>query len=243
MTSPIELIAKSLRVYRANTATLIGYSSWLLLPVATFVLLDFLPLTPFVQFLALILLAVELFLSFWVAIILVLLSNLYLKGEKPEHKKFSQKAKTLIAPVITVALLQLLITIGGLILLIVPAFLFIVWFSLSQFIVILDEKRGFDALQTSKSMVKGKFWKIVYLFFGGSVVIFFVYSICLSIIISVITAIQGVGLIDMLAGPIPLWMQILESVGEVVILPLVVVYLTAVYLEVKNNQLKHSMTP
>lgn len=235
MTSPLNLLNKSLRVYRTNAATLIGYSSWLLLPVATFVLLDFLPLTQFVQFLAFVLLIVELLLSFWVAIILVLFADAYLNGEKPEHKKLSQKAKDLIMPVLLVALLQILVTIGGLILLIIPGILFFVWFSLSQFTVMLDGKRGFEALQTSKSMVKGRFWKVVSLFFGGTVVIFFVYSICISVIISVITALQGVSLTDVLAGTIPLWMQILESVGEVIILPLVVVYLTAAYSYVRTS--------
>lgn len=235
MVAPLGLIVKSLQVYRSNTAMLLGYSSWLLLPVATFVLLDFLPLTPFVQFLAFVVLVAELFLSFWVAIILVLLANAYLKNEKPEHKKLSQKAKDLIMPVLLVALLQILVTVGGFILLIIPGILFFVWFSLSQFTVMLDGKRGFESLQTSKSMVKGRFWGIVYLFFGGTVVIFFVYSICISVIISVITALQGVNLTDVLAGPIPLWMQILESVGEVVILPLVVIYLTSAYSYVRTS--------
>jgi hypothetical protein len=125
--------------------------------------------------------------------------------------------------------------IGGLLLLIVPAFIFAVWFSFTQFIVILEGKRGAQALQASREFVTGKFWKTFFMIFGGIFLLLFGYSILLSILMSLISALKGINLVDMLTGPLPLWIQILESVGEVFFLPLIVIYLTSVYVELKTN--------
>ncbi|MBI4713699.1 hypothetical protein HY771_00720 [Candidatus Uhrbacteria bacterium] len=240
MSSPFELILKSVRLYRTNAATFLGYSAWLLIPFAGAVILGLLPLSPFAQLLAFLLMLVELFLSFWVVIILVLCADALLTGKKFEHGRFPKIAKTLIAPVLTVALLQTLILIGGLLLLVVPGFLFFVWFSFAQFTAILDGKRGLDALQTSKAMIKGKFWKVFLTIFGGTLFLFIVYSLILSLIMSLIAALQGVDLLDMLTGTLPLWIQVLESIGEVILLPLLVIFLTSVYLEVKSGEVVES---
>jgi hypothetical protein len=233
MSSPFELIAKSVRLYRANAATFLGYSAWLLLPFSGAVILELIPLSPFVQLLAFPLMLVELFLTFWIIIILILLTNSFLTEAKIDQKQFPKTAKMLIAPVLTVALLQTLIMIGGLLLLVIPAFLFFVWFSFAQFEAILNGKRGMNALQASKEIMKGKFWKIFLTLFGGTLFIFIVYSIILSLIMSIIAALQGVDLLDILTGTLPLWIQILESVGEVILLPLLVIYLTTVYVKVR----------
>lgn len=56
--------------------------------------------------------------------------------------------------------LGIIITFGA-ILLIIPAIIFGTWYSFSTLLV-LDKNMGIkDALKTSKSMVKGKFWKIL----------------------------------------------------------------------------------
>ncbi|MCM8804908.1 MAG: hypothetical protein NC833_06605 [Candidatus Omnitrophica bacterium] len=44
---------------------------------------------------------------------------------------------------------------------IVPGILFFIWFSLAIFILVFEERKGFDALFRSKHLVKGKFWEIL----------------------------------------------------------------------------------
>lgn len=49
----------------------------------------------------------------------------------------------------------------GLILLIIPAIIFAVWFSFSQFLVLDKNLKIKESLLKSKIMVKGKFWKVL----------------------------------------------------------------------------------
>ncbi len=74
-----------------------------------------------------------------------------------------------------------LIIIGGIVLLIIPAVIFGVWYSFSTFLV-LDKGMGIkEALRTSKMMVKGKFWKIL-----GRSVAFGLFSFVIAILLSII---------------------------------------------------------
>ena len=85
-------------------------------------------------------------------------------------------------------------------------------------------------------MVKDKFWRVFLTVIGGTFILFFSYSVILSVIMSLIAIVQGVNLVDMLTGTLPLWIQVLEAIGEVILLPLIVIYLTSVYLEVKSEK-------
>ena len=236
MSSPFELISKSVRLYKANASTFLGYSSWLLLTFTAFVLLGFFPLTQNVEFIAFVLSIAEIFVTLWVVIALAMCSKAFLSNQTNEIKKIAKIATSLMQPVLTVALLQILMLIGGFLLLVVPAFLFSVWFCFAQFNVIFDGKRGIGALQTSKDMVKDKFWRVFLTVIGGTFILFFSYSVILSVIMSLIAIVQGVNLVDMLTGTLPLWIQVLEAIGEVLLLPLIVIYLTSVYLEVKSEE-------
>ena len=69
---------------------------------------------------------------------------------------------------LSISLVVGLIFFGGAILLIIPAFIFGVWYSFSTFLV-LDKKLGIkESLKRSKAMVSGNFWRIVgrYFVFG-----------------------------------------------------------------------------
>lgn len=53
-----------------------------------------------------------------------------------------------------------LVILGGLILLIVPAIIFMVWFAFSQYVLILERKPIIASLKYSKKLVKGHFMKV-----------------------------------------------------------------------------------
>jgi hypothetical protein len=234
MRSTIELIRLSLKDYKQEAATLIGYSTWILLPFAAFVLLSLLPMSPVVQLLAFFLMVAELFFVIWVTITIALHAHAHIHGHPKNTDALSAKARALMAPMLTVILLQLLILIGGLLLLVVPMFIFAIWFGMSQFMVIFEGKRGLDALSASHELVRGRFWSSVAFIVGGPLIIMIIYSVILSLIISLISATQGVDTVELLLGELPLWVNVLEAVGEVFLLPLLMVYFTYVYLELKN---------
>lgn len=74
-----------------------------------------------------------------------------------------------------------LIVLLGILLLIIPGIMFGVWYSFCIWLVLDKQMRVFEALKTSKAMVKGRFWKI----FGRSAV-FGLFGFVVSIIISMV---------------------------------------------------------
>lgn len=78
-------------------------------------------------------------------------------------------------------LILVLIVLGGLLLLIIPGFIFAVWFSFAPLLV-LDKKMKFkEALNTSKSMIRGKFWKVL-----GRNFVFGLFTSLISFILTIV---------------------------------------------------------
>ncbi len=53
-----------------------------------------------------------------------------------------------------------LVIAGGIIMFIIPGIIFSVWFSLSAFVLINEDARGFNALKKSKAYVNGYWWRV-----------------------------------------------------------------------------------
>lgn len=58
-------------------------------------------------------------------------------------------------------LLQLLVVLGGILMLIIPGIIFAVWFTLANYIFAIDKERGVNALLKSRDYVRGYWWQIV----------------------------------------------------------------------------------
>ncbi|MEK7614991.1 MAG: hypothetical protein AAB431_01245 [Patescibacteria group bacterium] len=240
MRSPLALIAESAKTYKTDFPTFIGYSAWLLFPFAVFVLLDFLPDSPIVNVLEVILIIAELCLYVWIALILMLFAKARIKNEAIDSTLLPQKAKQLIQPVLLIAVLQFLMLVGGFILLIVPFFIFAVWFGLAQFTTVFENKRGLESLSASRALSKGRFWKTANRIIVGPLLLMVGYYILLALVISLLTAIQGVDPIELLAGEVPLWINVVEAIGQLFYVPIHVIYLTHVYLELTST---HATAP
>ncbi|MBI4458088.1 hypothetical protein HY633_03945 [Candidatus Uhrbacteria bacterium] len=63
-------------------------------------------------------------------------------------------------PFLWVTLLSAAAVFFGLILLVIPAFIFFVWYRYATYITVVDDVRGFAALQASKKLVSGRFWPV-----------------------------------------------------------------------------------
>lgn len=234
MKTPFELITHSLKDYKNNASTFIGFSAWLLLPFVATVLITLLPVTLFVQSLAVIIAIIEIFFIIWITIILSLCAFSSISGQTPNLATIPSQAKTMIVPILTINLLQLLVLLGGLFLLIIPVFIFAVWFGLAQFVALFENKTGFNALSSSRDLTRGRFWYSARLLIIGPLAILLIYSFLLSIIISIVSAFSGLNPTEFFVGDIPIWLNILEALGEIFLLPLVIIYLTHVYLELKQ---------
>lgn len=79
-------------------------------------------------------------------------------------------------PTIWTSALIVLAVIFGFVLLIIPALIFIVWFTYSFYIIIFEDKKGYITLKESKNLVSGRWWKTLWLllvptFFFGIIIL------------------------------------------------------------------------
>ena len=88
-------------------------------------------------------------------------SLLYNLKENTGIKESYKRGFKILGPYIWVYFLLTIIIAGGFLLFIIPGILFSIWFSLAIFILVFEERKGFNALFRSKHLVKGKFWGVL----------------------------------------------------------------------------------
>lgn len=98
---------------------------------------------------------VILVISLWIQVASV--NAIASSDQKPSISELLSKSWPMILPYLLAAILTGLAVFGGIILLIVPGIIFAVWFSFVTFTVVLDGKRGTEALKASKALVSGRF--------------------------------------------------------------------------------------
>lgn len=233
----LSLLNKSTALYRKEFTTLIGYSAWLLLPFAGFVILEVVPDSYPVQVLAFATMIVEFFLIIWVTVVLMLFAGGHLSNQPVDTRHLTEKAKTFIQPFLIITVLQVLILTGGLLLLIVPFFLFLVWFCLAHYCLVFENKHGLEALSASRELTKGRFWFVAVSCILTPLFIVLLYSIILALLVSFVSALQGIDPVELLAGDPPLWIDVLETVGQVFLMPFLVVYMTHVFVFLKESRM------
>jgi len=88
-------------------------------------------------------------------------SLLYNLKENTGIKESYKRGFKILGPYIWAYFLLTTIIAGGFLLFIIPGILFSIWFSLAIFILVFEERKGFNALFRSKYLVKGKFWGVL----------------------------------------------------------------------------------
>lgn len=124
---------------------------------------------------------------------------------------------------IWLATLLTLVTTGGLILLIIPGIIFAIWFSLSYFVLLLEDIRGVEAMKRSKAYVKGKWWAV----FGR-----LMFLIVVGFIVSVVLDFIAHGLAS---GIENIGRSIVTLLANAVIIPVAVAYSYLLYKDVSSG--------
>ena len=77
LASPFSVLAQSYRLYRANLWILVGYSAWLLFPIAGIYVLSFMPEHTWVSYVSAgIFTIAQILISIWLSILLILIIDL-----------------------------------------------------------------------------------------------------------------------------------------------------------------------
>lgn len=238
MSSPFATLADAFRLYRANAAVLGGYAAWLLLTAAAFVLLNLAPDGALNRVAFFAVQVADILLWLWVVTMTMLLTARIRSGAAVDVAALPRDAWARVGTVALAMLLQLVATLGGYLLLIIPGFVFLVWFAFAPQAAAIDGKRGLEALAHSRMLVSGRFFDVAWRLFVGPFALFVGYLAVVLVAVAVICAVAGTSLASLVANELPLWVDVLASVLEIFLLPLVYVYWGLVYLELKENDEK-----
>lgn len=186
------LMRESWALYKNNFALFAKIIAWLLIPSVILSLLPYFISNP-VAFLAanFILSLASWVLSVLITIALILVMDATIKKEPINLKNIYNLSYSKTFSGIIISILVSLAVGLGTLLLIIPGIIFSVWFSFSLYVLILENKKGTEALSASRELVKGKFWPILWRWLAPN----FVYGVILLIIILV-----PIYIIDFAAG-------------------------------------------
>ena len=171
--------------------------------------------------------------NFWVFIALIRhIKQSLLKETVEDWKTNINNSSKFIWPMLVVAILNIILVFFGSLLLIIPGIIFAVWFSFIYYIVLFENKTGVEALKTSKKLVVGRWWPILWrllipnLFFG----------------IMIVFASDIVSAPIKLALPENMWQLVLLSLVSTIVssisTPLVTTANIMIYFTAKQNPLK-----
>lgn len=124
--------------------------------------------------------------------------------------------------VILISILVGLAVVGGLILLIIPGLIFAVMFSVAIPVLVVENRRGTDAMSRSWNLVKGHFW----------------HAVGVIILAGIITAVVG-GIIGAIGNAISsnwfvVW--IFQSVAQIITAPYVAIVTVLLYLDLRARR-------
>ncbi|MFH1790224.1 MAG: hypothetical protein ABH832_04135 [bacterium] len=238
---PMEIIKQSLKLYQEKWRDFLPYLILLLVPYIAIATISIVSLylsviissSKFIS--SLIVLAVfvlSMLFSLWVSISLVQLIHKFLNDKKTQPinwKELLGSNSHLMWPVIWTSAIAILIIIGGTILFIIPGIIFSIWYAFVSYEVVLENKKGMEALAKSKELVKGRWFGIVYRLFAPALI--FIIAI-----IIVESATEYFLLFFLERG---LWMSVttgfLNSLFNVIITPLTTTAVIILYMNAKKN--------
>ncbi len=177
----------------------------------------------------LIVFAASLVFAIWVTIALARTMNDCLMARPTAWKEVFSSSSNLIWPAIYVSVLVTLIVLGGTLLLIIPGIIFAVWYSFAFYAVLFENAHGFDALKSSKSLVVGRWWAIVWRLAVAGIIFGFLNSVLSYILMSLVKLV-----------PLPMFLQstsanVLSSLASALTTPLSAAATLILYQSAKQN--------
>jgi hypothetical protein len=238
LTSPFLLLSNSLRVYKENFWTYLGYSAWLLLPMAAFLALDAVRYFWLEQILAIVITIIQILISLWVVVCLLKLTYGILTEKTVSSQTLSRDSVSRVPFLLATALLQSVIVLGGILLFVVPGFVFWVWYAFAQLSSVLDGSRPVESLTISREMVRGRFFPVLTRLLFGPILISIIYLAAVSTIYTSVSLSIGADPKSLLSDDLPAWIIALDGITEVIIFPLLLIYCVNLFHDLKKNPIK-----
>lgn len=172
MLSAIELLEKSWNLFKNGWRSLVPYMVLLFVPTLALSILGIVgaklatwspnSVMP-TNVIVLVAYVASLVFSIWVTVALTkALGTLEAGAPAEDWQAVFNATAPHMWPFIYTSILAGLVVIGGTLLFIVPGIIFAVWYAFVLYAVVLDDKRGMEALRASKAVVTGRWLAIVW---------------------------------------------------------------------------------
>lgn len=178
--STLELLKKSLSLYKNNKLVFLKYALLVIVPViVTSVSKIFFNLSlynnlsrPLLIIALVVVFLLNLATLLGCIIMVRIVYNRYQGNPIDSMIKEIKLALPLLLPTLWIVLLFKAIKFAGLLLFIIPALVFSIWFFFSFHARVIDQKKGLGAFLSSKHLVKGVSWDILWLVLSTSFIVF-----------------------------------------------------------------------
>jgi hypothetical protein len=180
----------------------------------------------------------QLFFWLWISVCLMRATAALSNRQSVDPHILSTQSLRHIQPLLAVLFLQSLITIGGFLLLIVPAIIFWVWYGLAQVATAVDDRKPLESLAVNRSLVRGRFFACLWRLIAGPIVITLLYIFVLVVLLYGISLPLGLDTTLLLSDEPPLWESLVDTAVFMFVTPLYMIYPTLLYLDLKKNPLQ-----
>ena len=128
--------------------------------------------------------ALLIFINIWIEIAIIIIINQVYHHLPIDINLILENSFKKIPSLFLVAILVTLITLGGLILFIIPGIIMAIWYAFAQYVNVLEQKdnKGLMALKSSKELVKGRWWPVFWrVVLPGLFVFFFIIIVIIAL--------------------------------------------------------------
>ncbi len=242
--SPIQIILESLNLYKKHFKKFVIYALLFAVPTALGIVLALVfilssdALSPVAILIGKGIMVLALgIINIWIGMSLIeFIADVYGGSENSTIRMELKKASRLIVPGVIAALLTGLITLGGLILLIIPGLYLGMLLFFSLHAVVIEGKSPMDALHASKGLVQGRWWQVFWRIFIPALL----FGVAL-FIINLITGLPFDLLVKRFDEGTTLWWIFLVTYGFIsyaisaLLTPLTTAAPVILYLEMRKN--------
>lgn len=153
-----HIISTAFSLYERHWKTLLQYSALIFAPS----LLNYIIVATLESFPILVIsIIVTSLLSLWFSLSLVRALIQIIETDRAlSLQEDVREGARLILPTLLTSILVFLAVAGGIFLFIIPGIIFSIWFAFTNYAVVVDGKRGIEALKASKVLVKGRWWAV-----------------------------------------------------------------------------------
>ncbi|MCC7357726.1 hypothetical protein IT408_04470 [Candidatus Uhrbacteria bacterium] len=182
--------------------------------------------------------------SIWVGIRMMQVMLDIEDGKKPNlTKEIQKKAWSLFWPMLWIGLLQGIVTLGGVLLLIIPGIFIGFAVTFAPYYLLDENKRGLTSLSASLALVKGRWWATWWRLFAGNMIIglgivslIVLANICIGLAIgqtNFMIAIRN----PQLADPLVIGIQnLIEGIISAAFLPFITLYSVKVFRALEKSR-------